>query len=111
MNTITIKEYDTLRISGEYQSNDGSPLSLEGLNIQATMRSMNNQYSHILGIEMSDIAQGRFVLTSPEQHFVPTLYKVDVSFLETATGIRVTNHETFNVKVLHSVTVPSGVVL
>lgn len=108
MNIITIKEYDTLRISCEYQDNDGQSLSLDGLDIKSTMRSSSNQYSHQLGVEISDISQGKFVLTSEDQHFLPTTYRVDVSFLETQSGSRVTS-ETFNISVQPSVTVPSGV--
>lgn len=105
---IYVKEYDTLRISGEYKDNDGLPLSLEGIDVQSTMRSLNNQYEHILSIELSDVAQGKFVLKSDAVRFVPTVYKVDVSFLETSSGNRVTS-KTFNVNVLQSVTHPAVV--
>lgn len=105
MNTIEVKEYDTLRISGEYQDNNDLPLSLIGINVKSTMRSLNNQYSHDLGIELSDVAQGKFVLTSDATRFVPTVYKVDVSFLEASTGYRITS-ETFQINVMHSVTAP-----
>lgn len=105
MNTIIVKEYDTLRISGEYQDNDGLPLSLAGITIQSTMRSLSNQHSHTLDIELSDVAQGRFVLTSSALHLIPTFYKVDVAFLESSSGIRITS-ETFNINVMHSVTAP-----
>lgn len=111
MNTpseIYVKEYDTLRISGEYKNNNGEPLSLEGVTIESTMRSLNNRYEHILSIELSDVAQGKFVLTSDAVRFVPTVYKVDVSFFEVSSGNRVTS-ETFNVNVLQSVTHPAGV--
>lgn len=108
MNTIEVKEYDTLRISCEYQDNDGLPLSLDGIDVQSTMRSLNNQYSHTLGIELSDVAQGKFVLTSDVTRFVPTVYNVDVSFLETSSGSRITS-ETFNVNVIQGVTIPSEV--
>ncbi|MFK4001703.1 hypothetical protein ACI2I3_10185 [Psychrobacter namhaensis] len=108
MNTIDVKEYDSLRISCEYQDNDGQPLSLDGIAIESTMQSLNNQYKHTLGIEMSDMALGQFVLTSDAERILPTLYKVDVSFLESSSGARITS-ETFNVNVKNAVTVPSGV--
>lgn len=110
MNAIAVKEYDTLRISCEYQDDMGHPLSLEMINIEARMTSTNNHYSQPLNVEMSNRAKGMFVLASENNHIMPTLYKVDVMFLEVASGNRITS-DTFNVSVLESVTIPDGVTI
>lgn len=110
MNTITVKEYDTLRISCEYQDDNGQPLSLELITIDARMTSISKHHSLPLNIEMSDEARGTFVLTGDNNHIAPTLYKVDVMFSETSSGNRITS-ETFNLNVLESVTIPSGATL
>lgn len=110
MTTITVKEYDTLRISCEYQDDNGQPLSLDAITVNARMTSIGSHYSQPLNIEMSDVARGMFVLTSNNNRTVPTLYKVDVMFSETSSGSRITS-ETFNVNVLEGVTIPIGVTL
>lgn len=108
MNYIEVKEYDTLRLSCEYQDEDGVPLSLVDIIIESDMRSIGDKDPIDLIVEMQDINNGVFVLVNPDIHIPPRDYKVDIMFK----GIlgNIITSETFVVRVLRSITKPSGVV-
>lgn len=110
MNYIEVKEYDTLRLSCEYQDEDGVPLSLADVNIESDMRSTNGGEAIDLVVEVMDIVGGVFILTSSIVHILPRDYKVDIMFRDKLTNNIITS-ETFIVRVLHSITVPSGYLL
>jgi len=108
MEYIEIKEYDTLRITMEYQDTDGVPLPLTNTLVTSTMQSINYAVPIKLNIEQLDILAGNFLLTADIAHIMPTDYRIDVLFEDVTTGTRIAS-ETFGVKVIHSVTIPLGV--
>lgn len=109
MNYIEVKEYDTLRLSCEYQDEDSVPLSLAEVNIESDMRSIGDKTPIDLVVEMGDVVGGVFILTSPLIHILPRDYKIDIMFRDKVSNNIITS-ETFIVRVLHSVTIPTGFV-
>lgn len=105
MTTITVKEYDTLRISVLIKDEDGQALNLNGFSVESTMRSSNNQLAHELIVELSDAENGMLVLTSPSKRFIPTLYFIDIAILDQSHDTRTTSFD-LNVHVLRSITKP-----
>ena len=108
MEYIEIKEYDTLRISMEYQNADGVPLPLTNTFVTSTMQSINYAAPIKLNIEQLDVLAGTFIMTTDIAHIMPTDYRIDVLFEDMTTGTRIAS-ETFGVKVIHAVTIPLGV--
>lgn len=110
MECIEIKEYDTLRISMEYQDADGVSLPLTNTLVTSTMQSVNYAVPMFLNVEQLDVTAGTFVLTTDIEHIIPTDYRADVLFEDIITGTRIAS-ETFGIKVIHAVTKPLGVTL
>ena len=109
MSIIEIKEYDTLRITCQYQDLNGNPLSVSDVDIESDMTTINGMDRTDLTVEVVDESVGSFVLTSTQDRLIPRDYNIDIIFIDKVARTRVTS-ETMTVRVLRSVTKPSEVV-
>lgn len=105
---IEIKEYDTLRISCEYQDPIGNPLTIADVDIEADMTTLNGMDRMDFGVERINESGGEFVLTSMAKRLIPRDYNIDIIFTDRISNTRVTS-TSMVVRVLRSVTIPSEV--
>lgn len=98
-----IKEYDTVVIACQYVDDDKAPISLEGIEIKAEMRTSSGHLIDAFEIAIDDAEQGRFTL-KPKLDKLPTgPISTDVLFIKNSSRI---SSQTFTMTVYPAVTRP-----
>lgn len=105
MSAIRVKEWDTIALRCMYQQNDGTPITLSGVEILSSMKPYYGGLPHHMRVEVEDEALGIFTLYSDEEHLSPAKYLVDILFQNTLTLTRISS-ETFEVMVVPAITSP-----
>lgn len=103
--TIYIKQYDTIDIDCEYQSDAGEALTLEGVTVSADLQTTSGTTVMSFFVSMLAAASGKFNLTTDVTDLEVGSYRIDLLFTSTATGHRVSS-ETFNLVVRRAITQP-----
>jgi len=104
---VSVKEYDTMDIGCEYLGDNGSPISLDGIDIFSDIKSMAGKFKLVASftVTINDVLAGKFTLTPNIDHIDVGFYQVDILFVSVATGQRISS-ETFRLNIASAITAP-----
>lgn len=101
----TMKEYDSLEITGLYTGDDGEPLSLENVTVFADIANYSGKVFNRMETTIYPLQKGVFSLKPTCDKIDEGLYKIDLLITNTLTGKRESS-PSIALEVLKALTTP-----